>query len=468
MSIRVRIAPLELALLGLFMMAVQAASPELPVSREDFVKAMAKIKDGMPEKEVHSILGPPDDIRTQFDPGGIRRYRTKEVWGYGTLGHLGFPTLGCVFFGTNGQAQYSYGGSGQPPSHDLFSEEQLRSLLRVIDTAPGDVDPYDPLALIKVVNTLQPLGKEKALAAIDEYLRVADEYSDARIGLFWVLRVLFDIPEGKGAMPSMIEGTPSPLLPRSPVWIGHDIPLLLTSWLGGSVRNPVEEQVEYFRQNGLLRSEPLRPTDDPLSILDDVMNSWQSTYKDVYGAKDNERLRLIEQLLQLIDSVYRLPKDLEGYRLHYQKKQEVDARWETFVRDVSLLKIRWDPQQNLYVWNDGSHLPPLPVKQYRRAIWKLEGLGLEAELILERRNETWVDFTLNRMETKGAILRPATLILYDNQNRSKPLQTFHFTKSVGDDMGSSEGGRLRLQEGNEASAQLIFEGATNFSPIFKP
>ena len=49
---------------------------------------------------------------------------------------------------------------------------------------------YNPLAVIRVVNALQPLGKDKALAALDEYLRVASDFhSPAREGVFLVLRV---------------------------------------------------------------------------------------------------------------------------------------------------------------------------------------------------------------------------------------------------------------------------------------
>jgi len=39
-------------------------------SREEFAKAMAKIKEGTTKKRVLAILGRPDDVRMQFDPGG--------------------------------------------------------------------------------------------------------------------------------------------------------------------------------------------------------------------------------------------------------------------------------------------------------------------------------------------------------------------------------------------------------------
>ena len=156
----------------------------------------------------------------RFDPGGISTFTTKEIWGYGAEGHLSFPTLGCVFIDTAGQAQYIFGGRGHPPARALFEEEELRGLLRVIDTTPGYKDGYyyNPLSLIKVVNALQALGKQRAMAAIDEYLRVSSEFTSeyGRDGVFLVLRVLFDIPGSTGTMPPMFVREPGPLRTYEP------------------------------------------------------------------------------------------------------------------------------------------------------------------------------------------------------------------------------------------------------------
>src|SRR5262249_41157779 len=150
-----------------------------------------------PARDVLALLGKPDDIRTQFDPGGIYPRTIKEVWCYGTNGHLTFPTLGCVSIDRKDTAKFFHGGYAEPPPTALFAEAELRELLRLIDRAPEfDGDRYDPLPVIQIVNALQPLGKEKALAALEEYLRVDSHYhSGARQGLFLVLRVLFDVPE---------------------------------------------------------------------------------------------------------------------------------------------------------------------------------------------------------------------------------------------------------------------------------
>src|SRR5262249_14874680 len=160
--------------------------------------------------------GPPDDVRTQFDPGGISTTRTREIWGYGTQGHLTFPTLGCVYIDTDGRAQYVFGVGGSPPDPVDYPEDWLCALLRLIDRVPSyhAGDRSAPLAVTRAVNVLQPLGKDRALAVIDEYLRVASFWhSEAREGLFLVLRVLFEVPEDPGHMPHMFVGAPSPPSP---------------------------------------------------------------------------------------------------------------------------------------------------------------------------------------------------------------------------------------------------------------
>src|SRR5438876_9020592 len=64
----------------------EAANPGM--AREEFARAIAKIKEGMAAKEILALLGKPDDVRTKHDPGGISTTRTKEIWCYGTNGHL--------------------------------------------------------------------------------------------------------------------------------------------------------------------------------------------------------------------------------------------------------------------------------------------------------------------------------------------------------------------------------------------
>lgn len=479
--------------IALFLAGALPQSQAAPVfhSRAEFAVAMAKVKEGMTEKQVLDILGKPDDVRTQFDPGGIGRVYTKEIWCYGAYAHLGFPTLGCVYIDQDGRSQESFGGKGQPPKAGLFKEDKLRDLLRLLDTAPGlDGYSYNPQPVIQIVNTLQPLGKEKALAAIGEYIRVSDRWRGltGSENMFLVLRTLFDVPDNID--PSQVEGfgAPSPpgpkdphRIPRFPIVLVDDIPLMLAGgYMLEGMPIPMDRVLAFFRDNGQIHPAPLTPTNDPLSAIVHLMNSKQWIYGDTnlqesggfsFGsAEDGEREKsmLMEQLLRLIDSVYRMPTDVYGNRLPCGEPPE--PTWQKIVSDVSALKIKWDTQQNMLVFQNGTHNPKLENKIFRRQIWKLTGLGFEdAELVLERKNESWLDVIVSSTQKEGARLRPGTLFLFENNDNTTPAETFSFTNQVGFGGGSTESRTIAFPAGSEVTAKLAIPGyLTNSSPVWKP
>jgi hypothetical protein len=461
-------------------------------SRADFAKAMAKIRENMTEAEVVTILGRPDDIRTERDPGGIRLPNAKEIWCYGTKGHFSFPTLGCVFIDKNGRAQESFGGKGQPPKTELFTEQQLQDLLRLLDHSPPiSGHSFNPLPLIQIINTLQPLGRERSLAAIREYLRVSDWFSQctrAGDGLFPVLLVLFDLPDEFPPSTFAHLGMPAPsgpknphLIPRFPIALVDDVPLLLISgYMLAGMATPMEKIVEAFDLHGHFRSRPLMPKNDPLAVLTDLTTSEQWIYADPtvregdlvsFGAaEDNQREKsmLMEQLLRLIDSVYRLPTDLYGNRLPCGEPPE--PAWRKIVGEVTTLSIHWDPQQQLYVFQDGTHLPIPTPKIYQREIWPLEGMGYqEAELVLERRSERWVEAIVDLTKKAGATLKIGTLVVLSTDAAQTPMETFNFADTNGNGGGSIESRSIELNEGASVRAKLTIDGIhTNWSPTLKP
>lgn len=474
----------------LAVMSLDSQAAQADRSREEFAAAMAKIKEGTPESEVLALLGKPDDIRTKFDPGGISRVGTKEIWCYDAKGHLGFPTLGCIYIDENGRSQEVFGGQGQPPKPGLFKEEELRELLCILDTTPEPEGyfHYNPLLVIRIVNTLQPLGAEKASAAIGEYIRVSDEFAYHREGIFLVLRVLFDVPEtidpnkvGLG-MPSPAYPKDPHQIPRFPVALVDDIPLMLAggySYEGSPIS--MEDVLEFFKVNGRLHPQPLTPSKDPLGALKHLMKSSQWIYadrtlQDPYSMKmtdmnDGEKDMIREQLLRLIDSVYRLPANALGDRLPCPcgGGESSDSAWKRYVGDVAALKIKWDTKQNEYVFQDGTHLPDVEKKLYQRSIWKLTGLGYdEAELTLERTSDSYLDILVNSSQKAGAPLRTGTLSIFAGDG-SPPLLTSEFTEESGTGGGSKESHTVTLKAGTKLRARLVINGnQTNWSPVFEP
>ncbi len=122
------------------------------------------------------------------------------------------------------------------------------------------IEGYDPGLVVNAVNELVPLGKHKALA------RIEAASSDSEIGLFCVLRVLLDMPPGPGYPPMRlgqpdVAPPPQDALPRFPVVIAADVPLLVVrGYLLGGAPELVASHVAPFREHGSIRSEPLSPS----------------------------------------------------------------------------------------------------------------------------------------------------------------------------------------------------------------
>ena len=144
-------------------------------------------------------------------------------------------------------------------------------------------ETYDPGTVIEAVNALVPLGKAGALAALEAFLGKQDLAKDPHQGLFLVLRVLFEA----AAHPPMRLGgsrpappSPSASLPRFPIMIVDDVPLMLVA--GYTLRGlpePVASHVTYYRKHGTLRAAPLAPSSGP-----DRMAAYARQYEAAYHA----------------------------------------------------------------------------------------------------------------------------------------------------------------------------------------
>jgi hypothetical protein len=449
-----------------------------PPSRSEFAAKMAKVKEGLPEQEVRKLLGKPDDVRTCRELHGTTA-DTREIWCYGTSGHLTFPTLGCVYIDTEGKAQYVFGGKGTPPDPKLFREEELRGLLRLIDDAPyPNGSFYNPRTIIGIVNRLQPLGKEKALAAIDEYLRVASSWhSDAR-RLFLVLRVLFDVPTDPGYLPRMKIGFPAPwgepeepkVIPRFPILLVDDVPLLLVSGynLGGRAER-VEKHVEYFRKNGHLRTLPLVPTNRPLTILDHLPAAVEKFFSaSKWGNPKDDMLK--HQLFRLIYSVYRkkglaITEDGASYTGYHCKS----PTWKEACAAVDKLNIRWDSKKTKYTFPDGSMLPP-PIS-YARITWEIKKFDAIATFTIQRQDAEVVNVELVAPLVNGPPVPQPSLRIYCVKNKDETLAKFPkvgFREARGG--GSSWRGwpGIKLPIGQSVQAELKLGDQTVLSPVYKP
>jgi hypothetical protein len=405
------------------------------VDRQQFARAMAGVKPKMTAEQVRKILGPADDVRDQSDPGGIATTGTERILCYGTRGHLTFPTLGQVYLDQRGRVQYLFGNRGSPPDPKLIAEPELRRLLRLVDRAPAlGGYGYNPLRVIQIVNALQPLGKARALAVIREYLRVAAGWHHgAREGLFLVLRVLFEVPSNPGHMPPMFVGAPSPAapkdprrIPRFPIALRGDVPLMLVSGyaLGGHPQ-PVEQHVEHFAKHGQLRRAPLRPTDDPTALLDDLRRSseWPYAKGDQHGAA-----MIANQLLQLVSSMYARAPDAYGQLIG--PGRGFPTEWSSVAARIRKAGTRWSAKQACYLRRDGSHLPPRTDLLHRRHLWQQPVGGGQLALVVERQDANHVRLELRWSTRRGRAVPDLQLEVFVPQPR-RQVALFTFGRRKG-------------------------------------
>lgn len=195
---------------------------------------------------------------------------------------IAFHTLICGLYGETRNA---------PPSEIVNIKEKSMVSSLLAQAAEMPLENYNPGSVIRAVNALHPLGKDSALARIESYLANRDTSKDA-YGLFWVLRVLFEMPANMDFPPVRI-GTPSipppaesERLPRFPVVLIRDVPFLVVHGYSlAGLPQPVEDHVAYFREHGILREYPLSPPDSMEGIQEAFLNRWKEAYEDQYATE---------------------------------------------------------------------------------------------------------------------------------------------------------------------------------------
>jgi hypothetical protein len=452
-------------------------------SRTAFAHAMNKVKEGMPEAEVVALLGKPDAVSTE-DRFEVRHIsHVREIWRYGVSDPKQAATLGIICIDDQHRAQY-ISGQGTPIAEGVFAEPELRRLLAALYDLPGlNGSFYNPRPVIRAVNLLQPLGKEKALAAIDEFLRVSFRYTDdhAREGVFLLLRTLFEVPDvatvfddkrelKPGLMPPIYGGAPEALadkklLPRFPIAIEGDIPFLLVVGynIGGRPQRP-EPHVAYFRKFGRLRAKPLSPTARPFDALKAFEKSprWYFKGRDAYEWNEDERERILlgNQVMRLLETVFQAEPDSSGQFIGYESEQDNNR----IVAEASKLAIRWDSQDFKYTFLDGRSLPLFDPTRHPEVFWKPAVVGLNVEFYVKRESRRYVCMGLWENSPVGGAVVQGVVRVFNLNAKGSPLYVFK-----ADGTRDLPGTRIRLDEGAEIQAEIMIAGRqSQRSPVFKP
>jgi hypothetical protein len=460
--------------------------------RRAFADAMNKVKAGMSEDAVIALVGRPDDVSTEKD-WPWRHGGTLKILRYGASGHMKAATLGQICIGKDHRVPDSFGerafsGQGAPPPEGLFTEAELRRLLEALNDLPGLHGlGYNPRPVIRAVNLLQPLGKKKAMAAIDEYLRVSLDFTDegqgaAQQGLFLLLRTLFEVqtvfpddePSTPGYMPPMYRYAAIPdepkdkkLLPRFPIAIEGDIPFLLVEGydlVDGT--EPPNSHVEYFRKFGTLRPKPLEPTARPLEALQAFEKSprWYFKTQDGVDYDQRERIVLSNQAMRLLETVYQVEPDSSQMLIGFGSED----RNKQILLQASKLAIRWDAKESKYMFLDGTSLQPPDPYRYSVHFWTPKIAGLKIEFTMKRKSRKYVDLGLAETYEIGKPRPRAVVRVIDIKLPKKAIHAFELGEPSPETAARFASATVELAEGEEIRAVLVIGEKSFPSPVFKP
>jgi hypothetical protein len=196
------------------------------------------------------------------------------------------------------------GGKGDPPDASALPEGELRHLLEIIDNVPEH--GHDPRATIVAVNALHTAGREKAIAATKEYIRVSEcAYTDLEEKIDVIAGLLFHLDSDDGAMNFPVRilkktdhrARPAPvgidlvLIGDVPFFVGH----------GPHFGRCVGAGIAFDRrcELGVFRPSPLSPA-STLSELTRCLECWHGESGEAFDADD-----LRNQVAQLIDPLIR-------------------------------------------------------------------------------------------------------------------------------------------------------------------
>lgn len=311
---------------------------------------MARIKREMTADQVRSILGSPEKIRGLDAPTSENDPGSTETWWYGVDERSGAPTLGVVRFSagkTNSEAADEI-----PPMAGILPEEETRRLLSLLYRARDD---SSPLTVIKVYNALHRLGRQKALAIIDEFCRV--NQSTALCGaVSKAALLLFNEPEDatSGQVQFVLDYV-------TDVGVVDGVPLGgISHGFSGGMQS-LYSWVHGFAGLSKFRSSPLTPPDDPTSVLD-TLTKAKTTQLIRPSEKSSDLPKPLAmwkvELMSLCSSVFtcRVKPGADW-------SKQVDAEWIRFAAFLKSTPVRWDADKDEYTFANGTTLgPPAPPK----------------------------------------------------------------------------------------------------------
>jgi hypothetical protein len=238
-------------------------------------------------------------------------------------------------------------------------EPGLFDVLATIQRSPSAQQGLDfnPLALIRAVNTLQALGKEKALKALWAYDRLVQNASPEErfkqqldeYRILPIVQVLFEGPHGRMPPFALGGGDVEPAgasWPRFPIVLVQDVPFMMIS--GYMLTGKPQKAIDHLRlELGPLR-EPLAPRVTALEAADELTESpaWKALRLGP-GNEGRKRWQIRRQALAAVHSAF-TPRTEETTNDCCVDPTETQWRWT--VDRAKASGLLWSPEiQNFII-----------------------------------------------------------------------------------------------------------------------
>jgi hypothetical protein len=242
----------------------------------------------------------------------------------------------------------------------IAGPKPLSPKMQILNASPSicSAETFNPVSLVKAVNYLQGLGKEKAIAELREFLKMArDGFMTKRDpknidtadrgAILLICQLLFEPaainsgrPEVWIGMVAVPNKKDKALWPVFPLGLQDDLPFLVESpIIIARVPTQPEWLVDWADKHGKLRAKPLRPPDDPLSAAD--------AYMDLPHVKRLGRPWGTGPRGQAGQAIADILKEHKEARI--KTDLDSDAAWAQLKKMVGTLKIRWNENEQKYV-----------------------------------------------------------------------------------------------------------------------
>jgi hypothetical protein len=235
-----------------------------------------------------------------------------------------------------------------------------RELELINDARKWQQGDDDAEKLIRAVNALRPLGKEKALQTLEKYLELhknsnmfSNMFDDEII--FWIIRLLFEparlndrIPEPGIAVAFLEPKSPAfALWPIGPLVLINDVPFFVGTrcGLGGLPEQPTSH-IEWVRRFGVIREKSLLPAQNPLENAEHLIQSERFKnlrHRDEVLCCFDRKVHAIRT--QALGTVSELLKPLPD---NYDASV-LDKAWKDRLAEAKKLQIAWDEQTQRFV-----------------------------------------------------------------------------------------------------------------------